>query len=133
MAITLDRSTAPLMIVTATGDITVEDIERYHGELDAVFRSDAKIAMVVTVVALGKLDRKILKVQSEWFKRNQAIAERQWLGIVFHFGTPLARFFLSSFLLFGSFPMPYAVKESEEAARAWARDVLTKGGVSLRS
>jgi hypothetical protein len=129
MPLHINPAAAPLYIVTASGDIPLVEMERYLEALDQIFATGNQMAMVAIAEKMGKIDRRILKTHADWFQKHTRMLQQQWLGLAFYIGSPVIRFFLSSFLLLGSFPMPYTTTSDFEAAVVWAVDILRKHGL----
>jgi hypothetical protein len=118
MPIVVDRTSWPLVFVTAHGSVTSADMSAYLGVVEELVGSGEHFAMHCVIESDIKADRAVVREMATWFKKNAARCAK-WIGLALILKTVVARFLLSSMLLIARLPMPYEVVNSPDAGLRW--------------
>lgn len=128
MSIALDLTQPPFVFTKFDGEQTLEELERYIADMDAVF---ARQEPYFSVTWLKKYARSPDQVKrtAAWFKdRDQVIRERCICSAIIS-SSAAFRFALSAVFLIKPMPGPYTVCGSFDDAMSFGRGEFRKRGV----
>ncbi|MEI8255725.1 MAG: STAS/SEC14 domain-containing protein [Deltaproteobacteria bacterium] len=120
----VDVSDWPLIVLTAAGANTSEQIECRIRQLDAHFGRNEPFALVIDArnLARGQRDGRL----TGWLDEKSDVLGRNCAGVALVVKGTLVRFIISSFLVMMKRPVEYKVFESADDARRWARGLLAQ-------
>jgi hypothetical protein len=119
----IDESRFPLVVVTARGEISLEDFKQYLVDIERVIRRGRQ-AHVLDFRGAKVPGTAIRRGKAEWFKRNRELMQQNVAGTAVVFQSPVFRFMLSSIMLLVPIPVPFSTHKLLEDGEAWARAQL---------
>jgi hypothetical protein len=119
----------PLFIVTWQRTATDAEYQAYLEHLLTTCRRAAHFAIVLDAVLAPNLPPSQRAMLNAWHGVHDKLLRHNCLGTAYVFASPVSRFVLSSLLLQGEPPHPYAVCTSRPEALARAAAWLRSGGI----
>jgi hypothetical protein len=120
----VDRSRAPIFVVTVEGKPSDGDITAFLEALATLLAEDVRGLLVVDALRAETPSPEQRRRMGEWMRLHRAELARKSLGTAYVFPGALFRFVLSTVFLVQRPPSPYMVTGSLDEALTWARQRL---------
>jgi len=121
----IDESRFPLVVVTARGEIPLDDFQQYLADIERVIRRGRQ-AHVLDFREAKVPSADVRRGKAEWFKKHRELMEQNVAGTAVVFHSPLFRFMLSSIMLIVPIPVPFSTHGELEDGIAWSQRQLDK-------
>ena len=132
MAITIDASERPLILVVFVGASTDDQFDAYLAELEHhLFTGEGFSAAILDATRSGETPPRQREKQALWMNKHAHDLKVRSAGSAFVISSRFVRGFLTSILWIAPIPTPHVVVETMPEARAWALDRLKERGVKL--
>jgi hypothetical protein len=123
----VDRSRAPIFVVTVEGQPSDGDITAFLEVLSTLLAEDVRGLLVVDALRAGAPSPEQRRRMGEWMRANRAELARKSRGTAYVFPGALFRFVLSTVFLVQRPPAPYIVTGTLDEAMTWAQRQLAHG------
>jgi hypothetical protein len=120
LAITLDRSQFPLVIVRFRGEMVGNEFENYLTQLDEVYARRERFALVLDAIGGPAPSAKQRKLQADWMRERSDLIREYNAGTAFVLDSMLLRGSLTAILWLQPLPCPHFVCASQSEAVTWA-------------
>ena len=121
----IDESRYPLVVVTARGEISLEDFQQYLVDIERVIRRGRQ-AHVLDFREARVPSAEVRRGKAEWFKTHERLMKENVAGTAVVFHSPLFRIMLSSIMLIVPIPVPFSTHGLLEEGVAWAERQLDR-------
>ncbi|HEX6839286.1 MAG TPA: STAS/SEC14 domain-containing protein [Polyangia bacterium] len=121
----IDESRYPLVVVTAQGEIPLDDFQQYLVDIERVIRRGRQ-AHVLDFREARVPSAEVRRGKAEWFKQHERLMKEHVAGTAVVFHSPLFRFMLSSIMLIVPIPVPFSTHGVLEEGVAWAERQLDR-------
>lgn len=124
MAITIDRSRFPLVIVRFRDALVPGEFEEYLRQLDEVYAQKQKFALIVDSIGGAAPTATQRKLQADWIRDRSAMIRQYNAGTAFVLDSMLLRGSLTAILWLQPLPCPHFVCAELSEALRWASNQL---------
>jgi hypothetical protein len=121
----IDESRYPLVVVTARGEIPLDDFQQYLVDIERVIRRGRQ-AHVLDFREARVPSAEVRRGKAEWFKKHERLRKEHVAGTAVVFHSPLFRFMLSSIMLIVPIPVPFSTHGLLDEGVAWAERQLDR-------
>lgn len=125
----VDEQHWPLVVVRFTGNMTLEEMERYIARQDGLIARKQPMLNLVIGEQLVLWETRVLRRMTEWTSANLEDQRRYSRAVALVITTPVARGMLKAALWMQPMPQPYQVCATVEGALAWLRGRAVEEGL----
>ena len=130
MAIELDLSQQPVVFTKFDGDQTLEELERYFADMDAVFARRQPYYSVTWLKRYAR-DPQQIRRTATWFKDRAQVISETCIATTLISTSAALRFALSTLFLIRPMHGPYTVCATFEEAMTFGQAEFRKRGLRL--
>ncbi len=130
MSIALDVSQPPIVFTKFDGEQTLDELERYIADMDAVF-ARRQPYFSVTWLKRWARDPQQIKRTAAWFKDREQVIRALCIATTIISTSPALRFALSTLFLIRPMYGPYSVCPTFDEAMRFGQTEFNKRGLQL--
>jgi hypothetical protein len=126
--IQIDDSRWPLVVFTAVGEQTPDELEAYLAECESLLRRREPYGVIFDARRAAPIGPKLRQRAVEWLARNDALLRTYVAGNAMVMATALQRGVFRAILWMRPLPFPYSIETTLEGARAFVLSRLMARG-----
>jgi hypothetical protein len=123
----------PLIMFRFSGQVTMEELERYLTWQDAMVARCLPNASLVLTDNLRMWEMPVLRKQAAWIKEHEPLLRKYSLGAALVITSPVVRGMLKALLWMQPMPQPHFVCGTTEEALHWLRGRFRSERIDLPS
>jgi hypothetical protein len=117
----IDDQYWPVIVFRFSGQVTMDEMERYLTWQDAMVARCLPNASLVLTESLRMWETPVLRRQAEWLKRHEPLIRKYSVGVALVITSPVIRGMLKALLWIQPMPQPHIVCNTTEEALHWLR------------
>ncbi len=130
MAIELDLKQPPVVFTKFDGEQSLDELERYIADMDAVFARKQPYYSVTWLKRYAR-DAQQIKRTAQWFKDREPVIRQLCIATTIISTSPALRFALSTLFLIRPMVGPYTVCATFDDAVTFGQNEFKKRGLRL--
>jgi hypothetical protein len=123
----------PLIVFRFSGQVSMEEMERYLTWQDAMVARNLPNASLVITENLRMWEMPVLRRQAEWIKKHEPLIRQYSIGAAMVITSPVVRGMLKALLWMQPMPQPHFVGGTTEVALSWLRECFRSQNVNWPS
>lgn len=121
----------PIIVFRFSGQITMEELERYLTWQDAMVARRLPNASLVVTENLRMWEMPLLRRQAAWLKEHEPLLRKYSLGVALVITSPVVRGMLKALMWMQPMPQPHIVCGTTEEGLRWLRDRFRSEHIDL--